>query len=155
MERYIIKKNHRVCKDHESPCEYERAQSITLTAAPLFYTLPTLTGGYVGQDLPAANQGEQINYGFDFSPALSPGETIASAQLFLSLIDGIDAAVTASPTAYAVSGPSISGGVVTQMLAWPGGAGLVGNIYGFQLTAVTSFNQSLPAWARIRIGRVG
>ena len=131
------------------------AQSIILTAAPLSYILPTLMGGYVGQDFPVANQGEKLAYGFDFAPALSPGETIASASAFLALLEGTDAAVTASPTAHNSGAAAIAGSVVTQLLAWPGGSALVGNVYALNLTAVTSANQSLAANARVTIGRVG
>lgn len=131
------------------------AQSIILTASPLYYTLPTLMGGYVGQNLPNANQGERLSYGLDFAPALSPGETISSASSFLALRDGIDAAVTASPSAYDSGPVAISGSTVSRMLAWPGGSALVGNVYGLSLAAVTSSNQSLTAWSRITINRVG
>jgi hypothetical protein len=130
------------------------AQSVVLPASPLFYTLPILEGGYVGQDLPVANQGESLNYGFDFAPGLAPGENIISAEIFLAILSGTDAVVTASPTAYSSSAVAINGSVVTQLLAWPPGSSLVGNVYAFNISAVTSFTQSLTGWARIVIGAI-
>jgi hypothetical protein len=130
------------------------AQSVILTAGMLFYTLPVTTGGYVGQDLPVASQSEKLAYGFNFSPALSPDEVITSATARLALIDGVDAAVTGSPTAYSISSPVIDGNTVSQMIQWPAGSYLSGNIYALFLTAVTDFNQSLAAWSRIVIDRV-
>ncbi len=130
------------------------AQSITLRAPVLFYTLAVEMGGYAGQDFPPASQGEKLSYGLDFSATLSPNEVISVAVSALVLIEGTDALVTASPTAYAVGSATISGNVVSQMTQWPAGSFLSGNVYALYLTAVTSFNQSLAAFARIAIDRV-
>ena len=131
------------------------AQGMPLIAAPLFYTLPILEGGYIGTDFPAVNQAETLLYGLDFAAALSPNETITSAGSFLALLDGSDAAVTASPSAYNVGNPAVAGTVVQQMLAWPGGGSLTANVYALSLTANTSFGQSLAAWARITVEAIG
>lgn len=130
-------------------------RSTVLKVPGLYYTLSVTTGGYAGQDFPTANQGESLAYGFDFTPALSPDETISTAASFLALVEGTDQAVTDSPTAYASGAAAISGNIVSQLLAWPGGSALVGNIYALNLVAVTSSGQSLGAWARIVIGRIG
>ncbi len=130
------------------------AQSVILTAGMLFYTLPTLTGGYVGQDLPVASQGERLSYGFDFSPSLSPHEVIVSGTAALALLDGVDAAVTGSSAAYSIGSPVVDGNTVSQMIQWPAGSFLSGNVYALYLTAVTDFNQSLAAWSRVVIDRV-
>lgn len=129
-------------------------RSTVLTVPAPYFTLTTMMGGYAGQDFPTANQGETMAYGFDFTPALSPGETISTAASFLALVSGTDQAVTDDPDAYDSGAAAISGNVVTQMLAWPGGAALVGNVYALNLRAVTSQNQSLAAWARIFIGAI-
>lgn len=130
-------------------------RSTVLKAPGLYYTLPVTTGGYAGQDFPTANQGETLAYGVDFTPALSPDETISSAASVLALVSGTDQAVTASPTAYASGATVISGNIVSQMLVWPGGSALVGNVYALNLRALTVSGQSLAAWARIVIGRIG
>lgn len=131
------------------------ATSLVLPAPHLEYTMPTILGGYVGLDFPVANQSEALFYGFDFSPALSPGETIASAASYLGLWAGEDDAVLNDPHAYDSGSPVITGAVVQQKLVWPGGSTLTANVYVLQLTATTSFNQSLAAKARIVIGKVG
>ena len=68
--------------------------------------------------------------------------------------DGADDAVVASPTAYSIGSPTVDGNTVSQILQWPAGSFLSGNIYALYLTAVTDFNQSLAAWSRIVIERV-
>lgn len=130
------------------------AQSLVLPAPHLFYTIPTLLGGYCGVDYPTANQGETLVYGMDFSPALSPGETIISQASYLALFEGTDTAVLNDPQAYSSGVPIAAGAIVSQTLAWPGGSALSANVYVLQLTAVTSFSQSLAAKARITVGRV-
>jgi hypothetical protein len=130
------------------------AQSIILRASPLFYMLPTLMGGYIGQDLPVANQAEKLAYGFDFAPALSPDEVINTATASLVLLSGTDAAVTADPMAYSSGPVAISRSTITQLIAWPAGSSLTGNVYGLYLTGNTSFAQSLTAWSRITMDRV-
>lgn len=130
------------------------AQSVMLTCQPLFYTLPILQGGYIGQDFTAANQTERLTYGLDFAAGLSPNETITSAVAFLGIEDGTDAAVTGSPTAYSVGSPVIDGSVVKQIINWPGAPNLTANVYQLNIAAVTSFNQSIPAWSRIVIDAV-
>lgn len=127
------------------------AQSIVLRAAPLFFTIPTLQGGYAGQDLPTANQGETLSYGFDFSAALAPAETILTVAAFLAILVGTDAAVTGAPDAYAVGAPRILGNAVTQKLAWANSPDLTANVYALNITAGTSYNQALNAWSRISI----
>lgn len=131
------------------------AASVTLPAPYLDYTVPTLLGGYAGVDFPTANQSEALFYGFDFSPALSPGETIVSATSYLGLFSGIDTAVLNDPQAYDTGSIEIDGPLVERMLTWPGGSSLTGNTYVLQLTAVTSKNQSLAAKARINVAKVG
>lgn len=129
--------------------------SLILPAPYLDYTLPTIRGGYVGVDLPTANQSEKLFYGFDFTPALSVGETISSATSFLALFSGTDNAVLNDAHAYDVGSMEIAGPIVRRMLAWPGGSNLSGNVYVLQLSVVTSANQSLAAKARINVAKVG
>lgn len=130
-------------------------RSLVLKVPGLYYTLTVMAGGYAGQDFPVANQGELLAYGLDFTPALSPGETISTAASFLSLLSGADQAVTDSPEAYDNASPAtIAGPIVSQKLTWPGGSALVGNIYALYLRAVTSRGQSLAAWARIFVGPI-
>lgn len=131
------------------------ARSVSLTVAPLFYTLPLIEGGYVGHDFPPANQTERLLYGIDFAAALSPNEAITSATVSLFLLDGTDAAITASPIAYNSGIPSIAGSVVQQLIAWPGGGNLTANVYAATFTANTSFGQSLTAWSRIVVDQIG
>ena len=117
--------------------------------------LPTNLGGYVGQDLPTANQGEALSYGFDFSPALSPDETISSGAALLQLLEGTDQAVIDSPIAYNTGAVVIDGSTIAQLLTWPGGSNLVGNVYALYLSILTSRGQAIAAWARIVMGRIG
>lgn len=133
----------------------DSATSLVLPAPRLFYTIPTLLGGYCGVDYPSANQGETLIYGMDFSPALSPGETIINQASFLALFEGTDTAVLNDPHAYNSADPTAAGAIVSQKLAWPAGVMLSANVYVLQLTAITSLSQSLAAKARITIGRVG
>lgn len=130
------------------------AQSITLPTQAPYFVLPTALGGYIGQDLPPANQTETLSYGYDFEPALSPGETILSASAYLAILDGVDPAVLGDPSVYSVGSPLIDGSQVTQMLKWPGAPDLTANVYGLNIVAVTSANQALNAWARIVINAV-
>lgn len=128
------------------------AQVISLPTPGPKFTLPTL-GGYADQGFPTANQGEQLLYGFDFSPALSPGETIGAAQAALSLLAGTDAVVSGNPLAYFVGQPVIAGNICQQMIAWPTTAPpLGGNLYRLDLVAKTSFNQAIATWSTINIG---
>ena len=130
------------------------AASLILPAPYLDYTVPVLYGSsYVGVDLPVSNQGEALFYGFDFSAALSPGETIASAASYLALFSGADDAVLNDPHAYDSGSMAITGAVVQRKLVWPPGSALTANVYVLQLTAVTSNNQSLAAKARINVTR--
>lgn len=131
------------------------ATSLILPAPSLEYTMPIILGGYAGIDFPAANQSEALFYGFDFSPALSPGETIDEAASYLGLWAGDDNAVLNDPHAYDSGSIVINGPIVQRKLVWPGGSALTANVYILQLTAITSFNQSLAAKARIVIGKVG
>lgn len=127
------------------------ALSLVLPAPYLDYTVPILLGGYCGVDFPTANQSEALFYGMNFSPALSPGETITSATSYLALFSGDDNAVLNNPQAYDSGSPVITDAVVQQKLVWPGGSALTANVYVLQLTAVTSNNQSLAAKARINV----
>ncbi len=129
------------------------ATSLILPAPHLDYTVPTLLGGYAGVDFPTATQGETLLYGFDFSPALSPGETIDSAAAYLALFSGDDDAVLNDPNVYDSGSPVITDAVVQQKLVWPGGVALTANVYVLQLTAVTSEHQSLAAKARINVAK--
>ncbi len=130
------------------------ATSLILPAPFYDYTLPVLLGAYVGVDFPSANQSEALFYGFDFSAALSPYETIDSASSFLALYSGEDDAVLASPHAYDSGSIVIEGPIVRRKLVWPGGSSLTANTYVLQLTAVTNYNQSLAAKAKINIAKV-
>ena len=131
------------------------AASLILPAPDLQYTLPTMLGGYAGVDFPVANQSEALIYSFDFSAALSAGETIDSASSYLGVWSGADTVVLNDPNAYDTGPMLISGAVVRRKLTWPAGSALTANVYVLQLTAVTSNNQSLAAKARIVVGRVG
>lgn len=131
------------------------ATSLILPAPFLDYTVPSLLGAYAGVDFPSANQGETLIYGIDFSPALSPGETISSTASYLGIFSGSDSAVENDPHAYDSGSMTTDDAVVQRKLAWPGGSNLTANVYVLQLTAVTSKNQSLAAKARINIAKVG
>lgn len=131
------------------------AKSLIMPAPSYDYRVPTLLGGYAGVDFPTANQSEALFYGFDFSPALSPGETIDSATSYLGVFSGDDIAVANDPQVYDTGSIQIDGPVVERMLTWPGGSTLTGNAYVLQLTAVTSKHQSLAAKARIIVAKVG
>jgi hypothetical protein len=129
--------------------------SLILPAPFLDYTVPTLLGAYSGVDFPTVNQSEALFFGLDFSPALSPGETISSASSYLALFSGTDTAVLNDPHAYDSGSIVIVGPIVQRKLAWPGGSALTGNVYVLALTAVTSAHQSLAAKARINVAKVG
>src|SRR5271166_2554380 len=121
------------------------------TPAPAF-VLPT-QGGYALQDFPTIDPGETRLVGFDLSSALSPGETISTATFILTVLSGGDVAVNGTPGTYQIGSPIIGGGIVQQMLAWPATLpDLGGNLYALSVSASTSFNQQLLAWARINIG---
>lgn len=129
------------------------ARSVMIPVQPLYYTLPILGGGQAAQDFPPANQGETLLYGLDFAVALSPGEVITSASSFLAVFDGTDAAVSNNASVYDVGAISIDGSTISRMLRWPPAPDLTANVYALNLTAVTSFNQSIAAWSRIVINR--
>lgn len=109
-------------------------------------------GNYAEQDYPVADQGETWLYGFDLSPALSPGELITTVTFALSRQSGTDVAVDNSSTAR-FSGPAlISGNAAQRLTVWPLPAPtLGGNIYVLNAIALTSFSQSISTWARITI----
>lgn len=128
------------------------AQIYIIPVPVLKFTIPA-SGIYAEQDFPTADCGETLLYGFDLSPSLSPGETIASATSGLFLNAGTDAEIEANSNAYSVGTPTISGSVIQQMIAWPTPiVAIYGNSYVLGMTATTSFGQMLPVWTRIAIG---
>lgn len=128
------------------------AEIILLPTPGPAFVLPT-QGGYALQDFPTIDPGETRLVGFDLSSALSPGETISTATFILTVLSGVDVAVNGTPGTYQIGSPIIGGGIVQQMLAWPATLpDLGGNLYALSVSASTSFNQQLLAWARINIG---
>jgi hypothetical protein len=133
-----------------------KAQIIVLPSPGPKFTVPTL-GGYAGQDLPVADQGEARLYGFDLSPALSAGEIVQSAAFALISEfdqDGLppDLVIANNPSAYFAGSSIISGSVAQQMVAWPFAVPpIVGNAYILSLVATTSFNQAIETWSRVVI----
>jgi hypothetical protein len=137
------------------------AEIVTLPTPALNYILPTL-GDHAQQDFPAIDQGEQRLFGFDFSPILSPNETILMAAALLIVESGDDAAVILDPLARFVGMPAISGSIAQQMIGLPPSPLLVpsdpefpdlrGVTYILSMAVTTSSSQAIGTWARLRVG---
>jgi hypothetical protein len=78
-------------------------------------------------------------YLFNFTPFLSPGESISTATWALSVISGTDA----SPASHLVGTPAISGNAVTQVIG-----NLIGGVTYLALsTIVTSLGNQYSLWS--------
>lgn len=76
---------------------------------------------------------------FDFTSALAAGETISSATVTASVYSGTDAA----PGNLIAGADTISGAIVSQLIAGSAGAGVLGVIYELLCTADTSLGKRL------------
>jgi len=125
---------------------------VILSVPPRKFILPT-PGGYALQYFPTVDQGETRLFGFDISSALSPHETITSATFSLTLLSGTDETIAEANEAYFFGPPTITGGVVQQLVAFPRPLPyLLNNLYALGMSATTSLNQQIPGWARVSIG---
>lgn len=148
--RFAITQGYGIPQSVASPSD--PAQIIVLPTPALKLTLAAL-GGYAEQNFAIADAGEVLLYGFDFSSALSPNETIIAASPSLNCSYGTDAPLALNPNARFVGAPQIKGSVVQQMVAWPSPLPIVeGNAYVLGLAISTAFNQAVSAWSRIAIG---
>jgi hypothetical protein len=86
---------------------------------------------------------ETIYYGVDFNPLLDAGETVSSATASIRVLSGTDA----TPSAMLSGSVVINAGVVSQLII----GGVVGCVYQFSLSAVTSGGQTFIESAPIRI----
>jgi len=128
------------------------SEIVILPTPPQKFILPTV-GGYAGQDFPTVDQGETRLFGFDISSALSPQETITAATFTLTLLSGTDETIAGASEANFFGPPTITGGVVQQLVAFPQPLPyLLNNLYALGMSATTSFNQQILAWGRVTIG---
>lgn len=83
---------------------------------------------------------ERVTAEFDFSKDLEPGDTVASVQLLVTTVQGVDAA----PSAVLFGAAQIKGARVFQQLQ----AGLGGRSYRVECRATTA-NNNLLVLARV------
>ncbi len=128
------------------------------TPAPLFI-LPT-DGGHALRDFPEIDQGEQRFLGFEFSPLLSPGETLVSGAAALTVIAGKDPTIDLDPMAYFIGTPQFPGSSGQQLISIPPITpisrppmipDLRGVVYALSLYVKTSFGQNIGTWSRLRV----
>lgn len=96
----------------------------------------------VRPDYDVQNPGEVEFFGMDFANVLAAGETIASASVTLTDINGIDTGAQS----HVIGTASISGTKVTQKLS-----GLLAGCYYLVLfTVITSAGQTIELYSRVR-----
>jgi hypothetical protein len=87
--------------------------------------------------------GETITLGFDFRKLIGTGETIATGQWDVEVVEGIDA----SPDSMKYGNPSVSGAKISQLIT----GGVDGNVYRMICTANTSTGQIIQGTALLEV----
>jgi hypothetical protein len=98
-------------------------------------------GTYAGRDFDPANPTESEVFSLDFANMLQSGETINSATIALTVVQGMDP----KPNSHLAGDLRIFGTVVSQRVG-----GLVAGVtYSFSITVNTSYSNVITLFSRI------